>query len=579
MKLNVKFTALLVVMMIFIEVTVFSSVQKFAEEVVADVLVKYGEAIAQYDQEKSFSPIMEEARLMRKFAKEPQLLDWVANPTDPQLYAAIQPLLETYRWAFKGNNFYVASTANLGYYSNNKTNDFEEQLFRYQLDDTKNTDRWFFRFVESAKTSRILSSYDENLHINRLWIDHQIKDKNGEVIGVVGTGMEFSRGLEPLLGGRHEGIDTIFIDADEIIQIYRKRDPYFEDDIITGQYQLLPIEDYIMNDVEYAKLKRELISAQDSSKTVSTIITQNNKRYLYVIDHIELLDWYELTVIDMEVIFPNSKFTSLYVVLGGIIILLVVIVNLMLQRWVTSPITELEEKTWIITQPNTDFSKVVFSSKPRDEIGALMVNFENMAKALKVSRAELEEKVQQRTEALDRLANVDSLTELLNRRGMERQLGQEINHIRRDRHRVGLLCIDVDNFKEINDTLGHDKGDQALVSVANCINSMIRDYDSASRWGGDEFLVLIRLDKDIDLEDVAQRLRRTARQIEVSSEDKVVSMLMSVSIGGTELDHTSVLKEALSRADSALYSAKHAGRNCVKLWEDLEPQRSNGNHA
>jgi diguanylate cyclase (GGDEF)-like protein len=108
---------------------------------------------------------------------------------------------------------------------------------------------------------------------------------------------------------------------------------------------------------------------------------------------------------------------------------------------------------------------------------------------------------------------------------------------------------------------------------------MIRDYDSASRWGGDEFLVLIRLDKDIDLEDVAQRLRRTARQIEVSSEDKVVSMLMSVSIGGTELDHTSVLKEALSRADMALYSAKHAGRNCVKLWEDLEPQRSNGNHA
>ena len=161
-----------------------------------------------------------------------------------------------------------------------------------------------------------------------------------------------------------------------------------------------------------------------------------------------------------------------------------------------------------------------------------------------------------RTEALERLASIDPLTELLNRRGMEKNIQLELNHARREHYQFGLLWLDVDHFKQINDSLGHDKGDEA------------------SRWGGDEFLILIRTDSESTLYNLAERLRKEIRKVELTSDDGTLALLLSVSIGGTIVSEFSSIKAALLNADSALYQAKHAGRNQSVIWQGVNKSRT-----
>src|SRR5690606_25533450 len=126
------------------------------------------------------------------------------------------------------------------------------------------------------------------------------------------------------------------------------------------------------------------------------------------------------------------------------------------------------------------------------------------------SKADLEARVQARTDDLERLTRTDSLTGLLNRRGMTARIDAEISRAHRGQGRFGLLCLDVDWFKEINDRHGHEVGDRVLQRLAALLEAETRPYDSAARWGGDEFMVLVRdCDRD-SLLSTAERIREAA---------------------------------------------------------------------
>ena len=109
--------------------------------------------------------------------------------------------------------------------------------------------------------------------------------------------------------------------------------------------------------------------------------------------------------------------------------------------------------------------------------------------------------------ALDRLSKIDPLTELFNRRGMAERLAAELGRGQREGKALGILWLDIDYFKEINDRHGHALGDQVLKQVAALISATIRSYDVAARWGGDEFLVLVYPTDQQHLDSLGERLR------------------------------------------------------------------------
>lgn len=198
------------------------------------------------------------------------------------------------------------------------------------------------------------------------------------------------------------------------------------------------------------------------------------------------------------------------------------------------------------------------------EIGRLMQRFAQMAAAVLEAQHGLEAKVRERTVALDRLSKIDPLTELFNRRGMAERLAAELGRGQREGKALGILWLDIDYFKEINDRHGHALGDQVLKQVAALISATIRSYDVAARWGGDEFLVLVYPTDQQHLDSLGERLRAAIASSRAVLDAKGQPLAMSVSIGGYVATPGEELDHVLQAGDEALYAAKEAGRNAYR---------------
>jgi diguanylate cyclase (GGDEF)-like protein len=197
----------------------------------------------------------------------------------------------------------------------------------------------------------------------------------------------------------------------------------------------------------------------------------------------------------------------------------------------------------------------------RDEIGALQDGINAMAKSIHDATVYLEDKIKERTDQLDTLSKTDLLTHLLNRRGMTERIELEIIRAKRENKPLGLLWIDADHFKAINDTHGHAVGDRALVIIGDSIRSTLRPYDCASRWGGDEFMAMFMDADEAHLSTIADRLlSAVASNRSLKLADETVVQL-HVTIGGASLLADDDLESLLHKADHALYRAKANGRN------------------
>lgn len=162
---------------------------------------------------------------------------------------------------------------------------------------------------------------------------------------------------------------------------------------------------------------------------------------------------------------------------------------------------------------------------------------------------------------LNFLAKRDRLTGVYNRHKIEEILNLELNRANRYDLKFSILILDIDYFKEVNDTYGHNKGDQVLKKMCNLIGKNIRDADTLGRWGGEEFIIIApetNIDKSFQL---ANKLRKIISQYNFIKDKKV-----TVSIGLAEYEKNYSIDEIISRADKALYKAKNNGRNRVEKF-------------
>lgn len=151
-------------------------------------------------------------------------------------------------------------------------------------------------------------------------------------------------------------------------------------------------------------------------------------------------------------------------------------------------------------------------------------------------------------------ADTDPLTGLLNRRGFDRgRAGMETGSI---------IFLDLDNFKKVNDQLGHDTGDIVLSATADLLRSVLRQGELVARFGGEEFVVFL---PDIGLDAAAQVADRIRQSVERTLSTKLGRVTVSAGVAGLAKDER--FSNALHRADQAAYLAKKDGRNCVRVWE------------
>jgi diguanylate cyclase (GGDEF)-like protein len=177
----------------------------------------------------------------------------------------------------------------------------------------------------------------------------------------------------------------------------------------------------------------------------------------------------------------------------------------------------------------------------------------------------------QLNKALQELAlsnRIDGLTQAFNRKHWEECLAKEFSRARRYKHDLALLMLDLDHFKLLNDTFGHQGGDLVLIETAKKIDKLLRMGDLFGRYGGEEFAVILP-NADLEgAEEVAERIRQSIAKNTIDYNQKTISVTASIGVAIIDSNDTRY-EDLISNADLALYQAKAAGRNRVCLAKEV----------
>ncbi|MCK9293795.1 MAG: sensor domain-containing diguanylate cyclase [Desulfobulbaceae bacterium] len=168
-----------------------------------------------------------------------------------------------------------------------------------------------------------------------------------------------------------------------------------------------------------------------------------------------------------------------------------------------------------------------------------------------------------RLQELEKLALLDNLTQLANRRYLEKELLSRFEEKKRFQLPFGVLFLDIDHFKEFNDSYGHAAGDEVLRFVAKTFIVNSRPFDLYGRWGGEEFLAIIRNISLPDLVELGDRLRLLVEQSYIVYESE--RLQVTISLGATLVRDDDNMESLVKRADTLMYRSKAAGRNCLTI--------------
>ena len=209
-----------------------------------------------------------------------------------------------------------------------------------------------------------------------------------------------------------------------------------------------------------------------------------------------------------------------------------------------------------------------------DRRGILRVLFEQPVRDGSISmRAEVAGRIVEQVisinDQIENLTSIDALTGIYNRHFYDQQLTIEIERATRTGGKLSMLLIDLDDFKAINDSLGHKKGDEALVMVADLIKKNLRKIDLPFRYGGEEFVILLPGTPEIEAVHTAERLRSVIHSHGGFRDKDDKSRHLSVSVGVAVFpDYARNEDELFVKADAAMFRAKHRGKNRVELYRE-----------
>lgn len=172
----------------------------------------------------------------------------------------------------------------------------------------------------------------------------------------------------------------------------------------------------------------------------------------------------------------------------------------------------------------------------------------------------MQRQLEQENRTLGQIANYDPLTHLSNRRSMNNHLKSALESAEETGEVFCLVMADIDNFKKVNDTYGHECGDEILIRVSNIISENIREQDNVCRWGGEEMLLLLKADLD-NARKVAERICREVEASVVSYKDTDVRVTLT--LGVAEYEPGATIRTIIGKADNNLYHGKNNGKNQV----------------
>jgi len=290
---------------------------------------------------------------------------------------------------------------------------------------------------------------------------------------------------------------------------------------------------------------------------------------------IALLDWHVAIVTPFEDAYGAvlKVVTRIFLIDLGIILAFSFLAYRVAAR-VMRPIANLSDAVRRFAEGGSDFE--IPDVHTRDEIAVLTSTFNDMMRRQRGQREQIEEanrhlkdrnsRLEQANEVLNQLSITDGLTKLHNHRFFQDHLTREIRRVERTQEPLAVLLLDIDDFKRINDRLGHAAGDEILTRIAQILNSTVRGSDLCARYGGEEFVVLAPNTAVEGAYQLAEKLRTEIAESSFIVDDSLRPLRVTVSLGVAIFRGNR--KRFFQKADQALYRAKADGKNCVVIHDD-----------
>lgn len=285
-------------------------------------------------------------------------------------------------------------------------------------------------------------------------------------------------------------------------------------------------------------------------------------------------DWFVATIINKDdtLISYNILFKSL-AVLAFLGLLVMTFLGLQLYNYITKRLEKLMMAAHRFAKNEYDFS---IQREHADELGDLEEVFgeaaakiTNLVKKQSEANSDLETTVSERTQELEdknkeleALYVTDRLTGLFNRHKIDETFVVESQRSKRYHHPLGLIMLDIDNFKQINDRYGHLVGDEVLMAIADILRSSTREADIVGRWGGEEFVVVCPSTNLEGLAVIAENLRKKIAEADMPSVGNITA-----SFGISDLCNGCDVEQLIHEADEAMFAAKAKGKNCVVVFQ------------
>jgi diguanylate cyclase (GGDEF)-like protein len=537
--------------------------------IVNETVTKIGTLFAEkqilFDRYRGLESLMREVSLAETVARSPAVVEWAADENNPEKAARGIAELEHYRLSFADRSYFAVLDGSGNYYFNDAANSFAGQQKRYTIQPENPRDGWYYKTIAHGSGCHLNVDHDDTLAVTKVWTNCVIRSGD-RVLGVIGTGVDLTHFIREVVDIPQKGVQSMFVDSSGAVQAHR--DPKLVDfhsltKDIKSKNTVFRLIDGESDRDRMSEMMQEVTRGEVTVR--SRFMTLGGHEYLVGVAYLDKLGWYNVTLMDVDEIVDRRMFLPIGLLLAGMLLGAAVLTMLLFKRSVLDRLGRVEEGVNQVQRGNYDIKNL---DRGGDEIGRLSQAFGRMARSVGDNTNMLEQMVLERTGELERIAYLDPLTEIPNRRGFVDSFVRDMIQSRRAGRPSGLMLVDMDHFKSVNDTFGHQFGDEVLVEVVNRVTCALRRDDICGRWGGDEFIILL---KDCDkgsLARVGAKIVAAVNSGTMMAPDGVSPVDLSVSIGACMIEDTDSLVDATAKADLALYGAKVAGRDCQVIYGD-----------
>lgn len=539
--------------------------------IVDRTVVKLGTLFAEkqilFDRFRGLEALMREVSLAETVARAPAIIEWAQDEKDPEKARRGLAELEHYRLSFTDRSYFVVLDKSANYYFNDRSNAYEKERLRYTLSPDDPKDAWYYKTRALGSGCHLNVNRDEVLNVTKVWINCIIS-KDGVTLGVIGTGVDLTQFIREVVEFPQTGVQSMFVDLQGAIQAHR--DPRVVDfhsltKEISSKRTIFRLLEKETDRTAMAEMMRKVATGEPL--VLSRFMTLNGKEVLIGVGFLDRLGWFNVTVMDIDAIIDRRLFAPIAGLMVAILLAMALLMTILFKRHVLDRLKRVERG---VERVRAGEFGAIEAEVGNDEIARLSRSFRDMADAVGDNTVRLETMVRERTEKLERLAQYDPLTSVLNRRGFEEAYLRERNRAQREGHRCGLILVDLDRFKAINDEFGHHAGDEVLIACARRMQSSLRGHDACARWGGDEFIVMIADCDQAALEAASARILGLIRGTPIALSDGR-AVAMTVSLGGALAGPQEDIDEVTLNADAALYQIKRSGRDGYALHD---PERA-----